>query len=109
MKLWFAVNMLFSFTQLCVYIEGRDEEKDEYDEGTTIKIPKLTENELLRLVELHPEQFFTQPPPRYTEARLIKALEQKGIGRPSTYAPIISTIVDRGYIYKEAAKPGLKR
>jgi DNA topoisomerase I len=89
---------------MALYIEGRDEEKDEYDEGKTVKIPELTEGELLRLIELFPEQFFTQPPPRYTEATLIKALEQKGIGRPSTYAPIISTIVDRGYVYKETGK-----
>ena len=53
------------------------------------------------LLELFSEQHFTQPPPRYTEATLIKALEQKGIGRPSTYAPILSTIQDRGYVYKE--------
>ncbi len=89
---------------MALYIEGLDEEKDEYDEGTSVKVPKLTENELLRLVELYPEQFFTQPPPRYTEATLIKSLEQKGIGRPSTYAPIISTIVDRGYVYKDSGK-----
>ncbi|MCX6005739.1 MAG: type I DNA topoisomerase, partial [Chloroflexi bacterium] len=89
---------------MALYIEGRDEEKDEYEEGKSVKIPPLTEGELLKLIELYPEQFFTQPPPRYTEATLIKALEQKGIGRPSTYAPIISTIVDRGYVYKEGGK-----
>jgi len=89
---------------MALYIEGRDEEKDEYDEGKSVKIPPLTEGELLQLIELYPEQFFTQPSPRYTEATLIKALEQKGIGRPSTYAPIISTIVDRGYVYKESGK-----
>jgi DNA topoisomerase-1 len=89
---------------MALYIEGRDEEKDEYDEGKSVKIPSLTEEELLKLIELYPEQFFTQPSPRYTEATLIKALEQKGIGRPSTYAPIISTIVDRGYVYKEGGK-----
>jgi DNA topoisomerase I len=89
---------------MALYIEGRDEEKDEFDDGTSTKIPPLTEKELLRLIELFPAQFFTQPPPRYTEATLIKALEQKGIGRPSTYAPIISTITDRGYVYKEGGK-----
>jgi DNA topoisomerase-1 len=89
---------------MALYIEGHDEEKDEYDEGKSVKVPELTAGELLKLIELFPEQFFTQPPARYTEASLIKALEQKGIGRPSTYAPIISTIVDRGYVYKESGK-----
>ncbi|MBN1376366.1 MAG: type I DNA topoisomerase [Dehalococcoidia bacterium] len=89
---------------MALYIEGMDEEKDAYDEGKSVKLPQLTEGEMLLLLDLLPEQFFTQPPPRYTEATLIKALEQKGIGRPSTYAPIISTIVDRGYVYKESGK-----
>ncbi|RPJ62143.1 MAG: type I DNA topoisomerase, partial [Dehalococcoidia bacterium] len=89
---------------MALYIEGRDEEKDELDEGKSVKVPQVSEGELLNLIELFPEQFFTQPPPRFTEATLIKALEQKGIGRPSTYAPIISTIVDRGYVFKESGK-----
>jgi DNA topoisomerase-1 len=58
----------------------------------------------LVLLDLFPQQRFTQPPPRYNEATLIKALEQKGIGRPSTYAPILSTIQGRGYVYKENGK-----
>lgn len=86
-----------------LYIEGKDEEKDEFDEEQNV-IPQLSLNEMLKLIQLFPEQFFTQPPARYTEATLIKALEQKGIGRPSTYAPIISTVQDRGYVYKDGGK-----
>ncbi len=89
---------------MALYIEGRDEEKDELENGKPTIIPLLNEGELLKLIQLYPEQFFTQPPPRYTEATLIKAMEQKGIGRPSTYAPIISTIQDRGYVYKDSGK-----
>jgi len=77
-----------------VYVEGRD---DEEDERLTV-LPELREGEPLSLVELTPEQHFTQPPPRFTEATLIKALEEHGIGRPSTYAPTISTIRERGYV-----------
>jgi DNA topoisomerase I len=86
-----------------LYIEGKDEEKDEVDEEKNV-IPQLSLHELLKLIQLYPEQIFTQPPARYTEATLIKALEQKGIGRPSTYAPIISTVQDRGYVYKDGGK-----
>lgn len=64
-------------------------------------LPELKEGEELKLVELVPGQHFTEPPPRYTEASLVKALERKGIGRPSTYAVIISTIQERGYVRKE--------
>src|SRR4029434_5018077 len=64
-------------------------------------LPELVVGQVLRLVELTPEQHFTEPPPRYTEASLIKALEEHGIGRPSTYAATISTIVDRGYVRVE--------
>ncbi|MCX6004626.1 MAG: type I DNA topoisomerase, partial [Chloroflexi bacterium] len=88
---------------MSLYIEGKDDEKDEY-EGKTVALPDLVEGEKVKLIELYPEQNFTQPLPRYTEATLIKALEQKGIGRPSTYAPIISTISDRNYVYKENGK-----
>ena len=87
------------FMQL--YVEGRDEgtEADgEEGEGT---LPDLTEGDALALKALRPEQHFTQPPPRYTEAMLVRALEEKGIGRPSTYAPIIETIQERGYVVKE--------
>ncbi len=64
-------------------------------------LPALSANEVLDLHQLTPEQHFTQPPPRYTEASLIKELEEQGIGRPSTYVPIISTIQDRGYVDQE--------
>ena len=64
-------------------------------------LPALTAQEVLDLHRLQPEQHFTQPPPRYTEASLIKELEEQGIGRPSTYVPIISTIQDRGYVYQD--------
>ena len=89
---------------MALYIEGLDEEKDEYAEGEQNVLPPLEEGEPLKLLDLLPSQFFTQPPPRYTEATLIKALEQKGIGRPSTYAPILSTIQEREYVYKDAGK-----
>ncbi len=85
------------FTTL--YIEGRDE--DEGDEEKEKTLPSLDKGQLLKLLKLLAEQRFTQPPPRYTEATLVKALEQKGIGRPSTYAPILSTIQDREYVIKE--------
>ena len=80
-----------------VYVEGRDEE----DEVKQSPLPDLKEGEPLSLTGVKPEQHFTQPPTRYTEATLIKALEEKGIGRPSTYAPTISTILDREYVVKE--------
>ncbi|HHW47996.1 MAG TPA: type I DNA topoisomerase [Clostridiaceae bacterium] len=82
---------------MAVYIEGRDEETEE-DET---HIPELVEEEVLNKKKIEPKQHFTQPPPRYTEATLVKALEEKGIGRPSTYAPIITTILARGYVVKE--------
>ncbi|HEX5396563.1 MAG TPA: type I DNA topoisomerase, partial [Candidatus Limnocylindria bacterium] len=77
-----------------VYVEGRD---DEEDERLTI-LPDLREGEPLPLADLLSEQHFTQPPPRFTEASLIKALEEHGIGRPSTYAPTMETIRERGYV-----------
>lgn len=81
---------------MVVYTEGKDEGQAEEEEGKTL--PPLVEGELLDLIQLLPEQHFTQPPPRYTEATLVKALEEYGIGRPSTYAPTLSTIQDRGYV-----------
>lgn len=71
------------------------------DEEENKKLPELTQDQKLSLKELTPKQHFTQPPARYTEATLVKALEENGIGRPSTYAPIISTITDRGYVVRE--------
>jgi DNA topoisomerase I len=78
-----------------VYTEGRDEGPDEDAES---RLPELTPKQALRLLEVLPEQHFTQPPPRYTEATLVKTLEELGIGRPSTYASIIQTIQARGYV-----------
>jgi DNA topoisomerase-1 len=84
---------------LVVYEEARDEDAaPEEDEGA--RIPELDANELLDLLALLPEQHFTAPPPRFTEASLVKALEEDGIGRPSTYAPTIATIQARGYVDK---------
>jgi DNA topoisomerase-1 len=83
---------------ITIYSEGKDEEPEE---EKAIILPALEAGDNLVLLDLFPEQRFTQPPFRYNEATLIKALEQKGIGRPSTYAPILSTIQGRGYIYKE--------
>ena len=74
--------------------------KVEDENGETI-LPPLTEGQQLKLFELFPEQHFTQPPPRFNEASLIKTLEEKGIGRPSTYSPIIETIQGRGYVVRE--------
>ena len=88
---------------LKVYAEGKDE-KDEEDEELEHKLPVLTEGEILRLNRLLPEQHFTQPPPRFTEATLVKMLEEKGIGRPSTYATILTTIQDREYVVKQEGK-----
>jgi len=68
------------------------------------ELPELKVNEILQLIKLNPSQHFTQPPPRFTEASLIKALEKEGIGRPSTYAPIISTVQERNYIEKDEKK-----
>jgi len=88
---------------LAVYQEGKDE-KDEDDEELEHKLPILTPGEILELNKLLPEQHFTQPPPRFTEATLVKALEEKGIGRPSTYAAILTTIQDREYVLKQEGK-----
>ena len=80
-----------------VYEEGRDDE----EEAPQSPLPDLREGEPLELKETRKEQHFTQPPARYSEATLIRALEEKGIGRPSTYAPTISTILNREYVVKE--------
>ena len=78
-----------------LYSEGKDEAEDEKAENP---LPDLVKGESLNLLGLSPEQHFTQPPPRYSEATLVKALEERGIGRPSTYAPTLSTIQDRSYV-----------
>ncbi len=80
-----------------VYEEGRDEEPEERE----VPLPDLTVGEVVDLVELVKEQKFTQPPARYTEATLIREMEETGIGRPSTYAPTVSIILDREYVLKE--------
>ena len=81
---------------MTLYVEGTDE-KQEQEEGM---LPELIENEELKLKKLDPKQSFTEPPARYTEASLVKALEEKDIGRPSTYSPIITTILERRYVEK---------
>jgi DNA topoisomerase-1 len=85
---------------LAVYEEGKDEDAAE-DEDEEAMLPPLKRDDILRLLDLLPRQHFTQPPPRYTEATLVKALEENGIGRPSTYAQIISTIQEREYVTLE--------
>ena len=79
-----------------------DDEKD--DEGEGKALPRVTEGQILRLEQIRPDQHFTEPPPRYTEATLVKELEEDGIGRPSTYASIISTIVEREYVKKDQGR-----
>lgn len=83
------------------YTEGTDEQAEDEIEGA---LPELSENELLNLIELSPIQHFTEPPPRYTDATLVKALESYGVGRPSTYAPTLTTVQERGYVLKEDKK-----
>ena len=80
-----------------VYTEDKDDEEDSKD----TKLPVLNIGDLIKISELIPEQHFTQAPPRYTEASLVKKLEELGIGRPSTYATIMSTIVDRNYVEQD--------
>ncbi len=85
------------FTRL--YQEGQDESKEEDKE-----IIPLSEGEILKLLGLDKNQHFTEPPPRYTEASLVKALEENGVGRPSTYAPVIATLSDRGYVERQSRR-----
>ncbi len=88
---------------LAVYEEGKDE-KDQDDEEQSHKLPVVAEGERLALNSLTDEQHFTEPPPRYTEATLVKALEEKGIGRPSTYAAIMTVIQDREYVHRKDSR-----
>src|ERR1700726_4223032 len=88
---------------LAVYQVAIGDDEDAEPDSKAI-LPRVTEGETLRLETLRPEQHFTEPPPRYTEATLVKELEEKGIGRPSTYASIISTIVDREYVTKDQGR-----
>jgi len=82
---------------LAVYVESTDDEAEDEDKA----LPEIKEGDRLDLDDLVPEQHFTKPPPRYTEASLVKELEEKGVGRPSTYAQILSTIEDRKYVEKD--------
>ncbi len=83
---------------------GEDEEKEDDEDDETGKMPHLEVNDKLNMLELKPDQHFTKPPPRYSEASLVRAMEELGIGRPSTYAPTIATILRRDYIVKDRAK-----
>jgi len=86
-------------------VASADREEDEKDdEGEGKALPRVTEGQILKLDSIKPEQHFTEPPPRYTEATLVKELEEDGIGRPSTYASIISTIVEREYVKKDQGR-----
>jgi DNA topoisomerase-1 len=89
---------------LAIYAEAQEEASPD-DEGAG-SLPDVHEGEPLRLLGCQPEQHFTQPPPRYSEATLVRELEEKGIGRPSTYATILSTIQDRGYVEKKEGRLG---
>jgi DNA topoisomerase-1 len=89
---------------LAIYAEAQDEGSP--DDETAGSLPDVYEGETLRLLGCQPEQHFTQPPPRYSEATLVRDLEEKGIGRPSTYATILSTIQDRGYVEKREGRLG---
>ena len=82
---------------MTLYVESKDGKEEE----DSTKLPELEEKQEVIKQKLEPKQSFTEPPPRYTEASLVKALEEKGIGRPSTYSPTITTILERRYIEKE--------
>ena len=95
-----AAGFVVTFDGFTALYEEATDEKEKKETA----LPPLEEGQTLKLCALSPEQKFTQPPARYTEATLIRALEENGIGRPSTYAPIITTIVDRGYVEREQKK-----
>ncbi|MDH5473305.1 MAG: DNA topoisomerase I [Gammaproteobacteria bacterium] len=82
---------------MTVYMEGKDDDENGSEDDDEKLLPPLEEGEQLKLIEIRSDQHFTEPPPRFTEASLVKALEEYGIGRPSTYASIISTLQNRGY------------
>jgi len=86
---------------MAVYQEGKDDSKD--DDGDRL-LPDISEGDTIKLDELRPEQHFTEPPPRFTEASLVKTLEEYGIGRPSTYASIIATLKSREYVEMDAKR-----
>ncbi len=87
-----------------VYMEDSDDSKRENKEEESRSLPELSDGDPLECLDLDAEQKFTQPQPRYTEATVIKTLEEEGIGRPSTYAPIIATIMERDYVRKETGR-----
>jgi DNA topoisomerase-1 len=89
---------------LKVYEESKEEDEQTADEDRNVRLPTLQKDEELHLIRLLPKQHFTKPPPRYSEASLIRVLEQYGIGRPSTYAPILSTLQQRRYVLREDKK-----
>ncbi len=86
---------------LALYEESRDEDDTEQEDGV---LPEMTIGEVLDRLDLIPRQHFTQPKPRFTEATLVRALEENGIGRPSTYAPIVNTLMTRGYVERESKR-----
>ncbi|MGH9630091.1 MAG: type I DNA topoisomerase, partial [Bryobacteraceae bacterium] len=88
---------------LAVYEEGKDQ-KDEEDEELKHRLPAVEKGEVLKFRSIEPEQHFTEPPPRFNEATLVKELEANGVGRPSTYASILSTIQEREYVKKEGGR-----
>lgn len=83
-----------------VYIEGSDDQKEE----KSTYLPDMAEGDIVKATEIEPKQHFTQPPPRFSEARLVKTMEELGIGRPSTYAPTLDTIQRRGYVTLDAKR-----
>jgi DNA topoisomerase-1 len=87
---------------MALYVEGEDEERGE--DGEKARLPELRQGDRLTLLSLAPEQHFTQPPPRFSEATLVKELEERGIGRPSTYAAILSTIQEKDYVRLEKGR-----
>ncbi len=97
-----ASGYTVKFDGYTVLYEESKEETSNGEEGASGALPPLEKGDLLRLKSLEGSQHFTQPPPRFTEASLIKTLEENGIGRPSTYAPTITTILSRGYVEREA-------
>jgi DNA topoisomerase-1 len=102
---WFRVTgSVLKFEGFLKVYEESKEGKDEEDEELKHKLPPLEVGQKLTLKELKPEQHFTEPPPRYNEASLVKELEERGIGRPSTYSAILSTIQERQYVQKLGGK-----
>ena len=85
-----------------VNVDSEEDQKGDEGEGKTL--PRVSEGQVLQLEKIRPDQHFTEPPPRYNDATLVKDLEEKGIGRPSTYASIISTLVDREYVTKDQGR-----